>query len=118
MDRERPGDGPGAPTRSRRLEDLLALAVALLAEEGGVSLDDVREQLWPARPAATDENVISLLSIKDVKARVGLSTATVYRLMQRGTFPRPRKVGTKSLWRSDEVEAWILGRERRGSDRD
>lgn len=51
---------------------------------------------------------LSLLPIKDVKARVGLSVAMIYRLMQRGTFPRPRKIGVKSLWRSDEVEAWIL----------
>lgn len=55
---------------------------------------------------------LSLLPLKELKARVGLSTATVYRLMQRGTFPRPRKVGTKSLWRSDEVEAWILAQVR------
>lgn len=51
---------------------------------------------------------LSLLPLKSVKARVGLSTATVYRMMQRGTFPKPRKVGTKSLWRSDEIDTWIL----------
>jgi prophage regulatory protein len=55
---------------------------------------------------------LSLLPIKEVKARVGLSVAMIYRLMQRGTFPRPRKIGTKSLWRSDEVEAWILAQTR------
>jgi predicted DNA-binding transcriptional regulator AlpA len=58
--------------------------------------------------AENNPTPLSLLPLKEVKARVGLSTATVYRLMQRGTFPRPRKVGTKSLWRSDEIEAWIL----------
>ena len=107
MDRAGPSTEPGAPTRSSRLEDLLALAIALLAEERGVTLDDVREQLWPAQPAATDEIIIYLLSIKDVKARVGLSVPAIYRLMQRGSFPRPRKVGTKSLWRSDEIQDWI-----------
>ena len=55
---------------------------------------------------------LSLLPLKEVKARVSLSTATVYRLMQKGTFPKPRKIGTKSLWRSDEVEAWILAQTR------
>ncbi|KRA42959.1 hypothetical protein ASD72_12925 [Pseudoxanthomonas sp. Root630] len=116
MDRARRSDPTASSTRSSRLEDLLALAVALLAEERGVSLDDVRQELWPALPAAADEMATALLPIRAVKARVGLSTATVYRLMQRGTFPRPRKVGQKSLWRSDEVEAWILSRERRGAD--
>lgn len=110
MDRARQSDRPASSTSSSRLEDLLALAVALLAEERGVSLDDVRQELWPALPAAADEMATALLPMKEVKARVGLSTATVYRLMQRGTFPRPRKVGTKSLWRSDEIEAWIMAR--------
>ena len=51
---------------------------------------------------------LSLLPIKAVKGRVGLSEATIYRMLHRGTFPKPRKVGFKSLWRSDEIEAWIL----------
>lgn len=106
MDSADPSDDAAAPTRSRRLEDLLALAVALLAEEREVSLVDVREQLWP-HPPATADDVTMLLPIKDVKARVGLSVPLIYRLMQRGEFPRPRKVGTKSLWRSDEIEDWI-----------
>lgn len=113
-----PDDSGAASTRSSRLEELLALAVALLAEEKGISLDQVRERLWGEPPAVPADEGLRFFTIKEVKARVGLSVAMIYRLMQRGTFPRPRKVGTKSLWRSDEVEAWILSRERRGADRD
>jgi prophage regulatory protein len=51
---------------------------------------------------------LSLLPIKAVKLRVGLSESTIYRMLNLGTFPKPRKVGGKSLWRSDELEAWIL----------
>ena len=51
---------------------------------------------------------LSLLPIKAVKLRVGLSESTIYRMLNLGTFPKPRKVGGKSLWRSDELEAWIM----------
>jgi prophage regulatory protein len=51
---------------------------------------------------------LSLLPIKAVKVRVGLSESTIYRMLNLGTFPKPRKVGFKSLWRSDELEAWIM----------
>jgi prophage regulatory protein len=42
----------------------------------------------------------------------GLSTATVYRLVAQGQFPRPIRL-TKSTvgWRASEVEAWIESRE-------
>ena len=110
MDRARRSDFAPSSTRSRQLEDLLALALTLLAEERGISLDEVRKHLWPASRAAVDEVATALLPIQEVKARVGLSVAMIYRLMQRGTFPRPRKIGTKSLWRSDEVEAWIMAK--------
>ena len=110
MDRARRSDPTAASTRSTRLEDLLALAVALLAEERGVMMDDVRRELWPVLPAAADEMPTALLPIKAVKLRVGLSESTIYRMLNLGTFPKPRKVGGKSLWRSDEVEAWIMAR--------
>ncbi len=51
---------------------------------------------------------LSLLPIKAVKLRVGLSESTIYRMLNLGTFPKPRKVCGKSLWRSDELEAWNL----------
>ena len=51
---------------------------------------------------------VALLKLKDVKLRVGLSTATIYRMMAKGKFPKPRKLGTKSLWFSPEIEGFIL----------
>lgn len=51
---------------------------------------------------AVDTSSPSLLPIKEVRARIGLSQATIYRMLQRGTFFKPREVGTRSLWRSDE----------------
>lgn len=113
-----PDSSGAAATRSSRLEELLALAVALLAEEKGISLDQVRERLWSESATAPAEEGLRFFAIKDLKSRVGMSISGIYRMMHQGTFPLPRKAGSKSLWRSDEVEAWILSRERRGSDRD
>ncbi|UOO89566.1 AlpA family phage regulatory protein [Vitreoscilla massiliensis] len=45
-----------------------------------------------------------LIDIKEVKATIDISTATIYRMMQKGTFPRQRKIGKRSLWRSDEIK--------------
>lgn len=51
---------------------------------------------------------IALLPLKEVKQKVGISTATIYRMMARGQFPKPRKIGTKSLWFQPEIDAFIL----------
>ena len=51
---------------------------------------------------------IALLPLKEVKQKVGISTATIYRMIARNEFPRPRKIGAKSLWFQPEVEAFII----------
>ncbi|WP_157722730.1 helix-turn-helix transcriptional regulator [Stenotrophomonas pictorum] len=38
---------------------------------------------------------IALLPLKEVKLCAGLSTATVYRMMAKDAFPKPRKIGAK-----------------------
>ena len=51
------------------------------------------------------------LKRKEVLGLVSLSSATVYRMMSRGEFPRPVRVGRRaSRWRSDEVEEWLASR--------
>lgn len=54
--------------------------------------------------------VVRLMPLRDVLASVGLSQASVYRLMAAGEFPKPCKVGTASRWVSSEIEAWISDR--------
>ena len=53
-----------------------------------------------------------LLPIRDVCRRIGLSSATVYRLISAGTFPRPVKIGGRGArpaarWVTAEVDRWI-----------
>ena len=52
----------------------------------------------------------TLLPLKDVRARVGIGTAAIYDRMAKGTFPKPCKVGTRSLWVESEIEAWVAER--------
>ena len=37
----------------------------------------------------------------------GVSYVTLWSWMRAGAFPRSRVVGGKSMWRSDEVQAWL-----------
>ncbi len=51
------------------------------------------------------------LKLEEVLGLVSLSSATVYRMMSRGEFPRPVRVGRRAArWRSDEVEEWLASR--------
>ena len=50
-----------------------------------------------------------LLKIRDVCVIVGLSRATIYRLLKSpdAPFPKPVKVGAGSFWVEEEVIAWL-----------
>lgn len=61
-------------------------------------------------PVIIPADALRLEPLKVVKARVGLSEATIYRLLAAGKFPKAkRRVGTKSLWLSTDIDEWIKG---------
>ena len=40
---------------------------------------------------------------------LGISRATIYRLMHEGNFPRPIKLGRRAVgWRYEDIEEWLL----------
>lgn len=48
---------------------------------------------------------------EEAAAYVGISTATMHRLITRGDFPAPRKVGDRRVvWLRREIEAWLESR--------
>ena len=51
-----------------------------------------------------------LLPMRAVRDQVALHPATVYAMMKDGTFPKPVKLGRRSLWIESEVQAWIAER--------
>lgn len=49
----------------------------------------------------------TLLRFPAVRARTGLSRSTIWRLEQRGLFPRRRRISHRAVaWAAEEVEAW------------
>jgi len=53
-----------------------------------------------------------LVSIKELKKLVGLSNATIYRLIRNGTFPKQVHLSDKCVaWRLSAIEAWVREKE-------
>lgn len=48
-----------------------------------------------------------LVELSPVLDTAGLSRSELYRRVSRGTFPKPCKVGRRSLWVDAEVQAWV-----------
>ena len=57
-----------------------------------------------------------LIRSRDIAMVVGLSRSQIYVAMNEGTFPRPVRIGKRTVaWRSDEIAAWIDSRPRAGA---
>jgi predicted DNA-binding transcriptional regulator AlpA len=50
-----------------------------------------------------------LLKKSEVLAIVGVTYPSLWAWMRAGNFPRSRIVGGRSMWRSDEIDAWLAG---------
>lgn len=52
-----------------------------------------------------------LLRINDVIATTGLSRATIYRLIEAGTFPQALRLTARAVgWWESEIEEWLNSR--------
>ena len=60
-----------------------------------------------------------LLRRREVEEITGLARSSIYRQMDRGSFPRPVKVGPTAVrWRESDITEWIASRPTAGSKRD
>lgn len=60
---------------------------------------------------ATPREPEALLRFHEVKARVGLSKTTIYRLIHSGHFPAPRAITERAVgWRQSAIDDWIRDR--------
>ena len=54
---------------------------------------------------------MKILRLPALLARVGLSPATIYRMISNGEFPRSVRIGVRATgWRSDEIDDWLASR--------
>jgi prophage regulatory protein len=61
-----------------------------------------------AAAECVDRRTDSLLRMKDVKRRTGLSVATVYRREAAKTFPPKVRLGPKSVaWYQSDIDAFV-----------
>ena len=58
------------------------------------------------RPVLADPDP-KLIQLPQLCQRVGLSRTTIYRLIRAGTFPKPIKIATTSVWATRLVDAWV-----------
>lgn len=58
----------------------------------------------------------SIVRITAVIAQTGLPRSSLYAKVKRGDFPKPIKLGRRSVgWRIEDVEAWMSARPMGGS---
>jgi prophage regulatory protein len=54
-----------------------------------------------------------ILRFPEAATRTGLSRATLYRLLKKGGFVRPVRIGDRAVgFHADEVDTWIQSRQR------
>lgn len=52
-----------------------------------------------------------ILRLPEVRAAIGLSSATVFRMVKRGDFPKPLRIGRSAIgWPQSAVAEWIASR--------
>ncbi len=50
----------------------------------------------------------TILKLRAVKSRTGLSRSTLYLRIAQGTFPKQIRLGTRAVgWVEDEIEDWL-----------
>lgn len=123
-----------------RLEDLLALAVALLADERGLSIEQVRQHwsvrhaeagIVPKAPPTTDSLVTTMaregewlcadacaftLSMLTPSGKIN-RRGFLERVAVRGSFPKPLIMGGEKKWKRSEVMQWAEDERKSASHR-
>lgn len=58
------------------------------------------------------ENTNRILRLREVMQTVGLGRSSIYRLIHKGTFPRPIKLSERAVgWNAGAVSEWLAERQ-------
>ena len=67
--------------------------------------------LPPGQDASSRATPVRLIRRPELLRMTGLANSTLYHYMGQGRFPRPVKIGVRSVaWLEEDVVAWISGR--------
>ncbi len=59
----------------------------------------------------TMSTAATLWRLPQVRNEIGLGKTAIYQMVRTGQFPRPRRLGARSVaWRRKDVEGWIASR--------
>ena len=69
----------------------------------------VNLKLMEAIMHESNERNLSIIRLKQVQKRTGLSRSTIYLRIQESSFPRPLKLGGPRAvgWLESEIDAWL-----------
>ena len=61
------------------------------------------------KPTAREQGINSpFMPLKEVMSTVLLSRSTIYLMMNRGEFPKPKKLGSRAAaWSRKEIGEWV-----------
>ncbi|HEX4767235.1 MAG TPA: AlpA family phage regulatory protein [Lichenihabitans sp.] len=63
------------------------------------------------KPTLPELQPLQMLGIAEVKSLLQVSTSTVYRWIDQGSFPRPFQLSENCVrWRAVEIQAWLEAR--------
>lgn len=69
---------------------------------------DVQDSLSVKSEIEPQSKPQRLIRLAEVKQRVGLSRASIYKRMSDGRFPKSRSLGSRcAVWIEAEIDAWI-----------
>lgn len=59
----------------------------------------------------SNQEPISIIRLKQVLRKTGIGRSTLYHQIKSGEFPRPIKLGSRSVgWITSEIESWITAK--------
>ncbi len=64
--------------------------------------------LEPGKNETPVQQPTRLIRLKEVMHRVGLGRSTIYRWMDEGKFPKPVRLGVRTVaWEESDIDLWV-----------